>query len=251
MCPLHTVVLVRETGCPRGETPIQGKFERAFKLFEAKGKDLMRVLWILLVLMAGPLWAEGKRAGDFDYYVLSISWTPNFCERIEDPEHPQCDPAKAFGWTLHGLWPQYEQGWPSYCPTAERPPSRSDTAAEADIYGSSGLAWHQWKKHGTCSGLSAGNYFRTARQAYTELVLPDILRRVDEVLKIDVGVIEQTFLEVNPNLQSDQITVTCKERQIQEARICLTKDLALRTCGQDVIRDCTLDDALFYPIPQN
>ena len=77
---------------------------------------------------------------------------------------PQCDPARDLGWVLHGLWPQYEDGWPSFCRTAERDPTRRETAAMADIMGTSGLAWYQWKKHGRCAGLSARGLLRAARR---------------------------------------------------------------------------------------
>ena len=113
--------------------------------------------WLLaLILLAAPAWAEGERAGDFDYYVLALSWTPSWCALEGDERNsPQCDPGQGYGFTLHGLWPQYEEGWPSFCPTSERPATRGETGAMVDIMGSSGLAWHQWRKHGTCTGLSA------------------------------------------------------------------------------------------------
>lgn len=211
----------------------------------------MRGLWILLILAASPIFADGERSDDFDYYVLSLSWSPNFCVRDADADHPQCAPGRALGFSLHGLWPQYEDGWPSYCPTAKRAPSRTMTSDEADIYGSSGLAWHQWKKHGTCSGLSAEAYYDLARKAYDNVNRPEIFRKLEQMYELPATVVEDAFLESNPGLEADQVTVTCKGQTIQEVRFCLTKDLDLRQCGLDVIRDCSLDDAIIYPISQN
>ncbi|MEM9715021.1 MAG: ribonuclease T2 [Pseudomonadota bacterium] len=211
----------------------------------------MRAFMILVFLLGSPALAEGERSGDFDYYVLSLSWSPNFCARIDDPDHPQCDPNRNYGFVLHGLWPQYEEGWPSFCPTAERAPSRAMTAAEAPLYGSSGSAWHQWRKHGTCSGLSAPAYYETAREALRSVKLPSILRKIDREMEINPKVLEETFLEVNPEMTPDQVTITCKSNMFQEVRICMTKDLELRTCGSDVVRDCTLPDPLFLPILSN
>ncbi len=124
--------------------------------------------WLLLWLIAaGSAVAEGERAGEFDYYVLSLSWSPTWCALEGDRRgSPQCDADSDFGWVLHGLWPQYENGWPSYCRTGHRNPSRAETAAMADIMGSGGSAWHQWNKHGRCSGLSPDDYFALAREAY-------------------------------------------------------------------------------------
>ena len=208
---------------------------------------LSKACFALTLAIANPVFAKGERAGDFDYYVLALSWTPNFCA-TQNADHPQCDQNRDLGFTLHGLWPQYEKGWPSYCPSAQRPPSRAMTAAEADIYGTSGLAWHQWKKHGSCAGLSAESYFEKARAAYQAVQRPQILREVSKPILLPASVIEEAFLEANPNLTPDQITITCKSDAIQEVRMCLTKELEPRQCGQDVIRDCTLKKARFLPI---
>lgn len=208
----------------------------------------MRYL-VALLLFTGLAHAEGERAGDFDYYVLSLSWSPTWCA-IEGEQRgsPQCEPSKEFGWVLHGLWPQFEDGWPSYCRTQKRNPSRSDTAAMADIMGTSGSAWHQWNKHGRCSGLSSDDYFALARKAYQQVTRPPVLRKLDKRLRLPAQVIEEAFLEVNPMLSADGLTITCKSGRIQEARICLTQDLEPRVCGEDVIRDCRMRDAVFDPI---
>lgn len=208
----------------------------------------MRILCLLL-LMGHSALAEGERAGDFDYYVLSLSWSPNWCA-LEGDERgsPQCEKGSGFGWVLHGLWPQYENGWPSYCRTSERNPSRADTSAQADLYGSSGSAWHQWNKHGRCTGLSSADFYALSKTAYDRINRPEIFRKLSAPVKLPASVVEAAFLEDNPRLSHDQITITCKRNQIQEARICLTRDLEPRQCGADVIRDCTLDNAGFAPL---
>ena len=138
---------------------------------------MKRLVWVLVWLAAAAR-AEGERAGDFDYYVLALSWTPSWCALEGDARgSAQCDAGQGYGFTLHGLWPQYDEGWPSFCPTAERAPSRAMTGAMTDIMGSSGLAWHQWRKHGTCTGLSAEDYFRLSRLAYESITRPELLRR--------------------------------------------------------------------------
>lgn len=209
----------------------------------------MRVLVLCVIWLAGMASAQGQRSGDFDYYVMALSWTPTWCAIEGDARaSPQCDVGLGLGFTLHGLWPQYEQGWPSFCPTAARPPSRAMTEAMADIMGSSGLAWHQWRKHGSCSGLSAQAYFQQSRQAYGQIVKPSVLTALDRTVRLPAGVIEEAFLEENPGLTADMITVTCRDGRVQEARICLTRDLVPRTCAPDVARDCSLRDALLAPI---
>ncbi len=192
--------------------------------------------------------AEGV-AGAFDYYVLSLSWSPNWCAMEGDArESPQCDPSQDFGWVMHGLWPQYENGYPTYCRTTFAPPSRAQTTAMADIMGTSGLAWYQWDKHGTCSGLAPDAYFALARQAYEMVAIPQAFRRLTSQVTLPASLIEEAFTDKNPGLDADAVTITCQRGYIHETRICLTKDLAFRDCGADVVRDCTLDSAIFDPV---
>ncbi len=206
--------------------------------------------WLLcLILTASLAHAEGERPGDFDYYVMALSWSPNWCAIEGDAkDSPQCDPREDFGWVLHGLWPQYHRGWPSFCRTTERPPTRRMTNAMADIMGTSGLAWYQWKKHGSCSGLAPADYFDLARKAYDGVKRPAIFRKLDKSVRLPASLIEEAFLKENPRLKPDMLTVTCKSGFIQEARVCLSKSLDPVPCGRDVIKDCTMKDALFDPV---
>lgn len=205
------------------------------------------VLAIAIGLSTPSAWAEGEQAGEFDYYVLALSWSPTWCALTGDArDHPQCK--RSLGFILHGLWPQYENGWPSYCPTDATPPSREDTAAMTDIMGGAGSAWHQWRKHGVCSGLSSDQYFATARAAYEAIERPDVLRAVPIPVDVPPKVIEEAFLQSNPELEADGVTVTCKARRIQEVRICLTHDLEPRPCSGSVARDCPADFGLLDPV---
>ena len=202
---------------------------------------------VVLLLSAGLAHAEGERAGAFDYYVLSLSWSPTWCALEGDARgSEQCE--ADHGWILHGLWPQYHRGYPSYCPTSAPPPSRARTREMADIMGSGGLAWHQWKKHGSCSGLSAEDYFALSREAYGRVTRPELLRRLEEPVTLPATLIEDAFIEANPGLEPDMITITCREGRIQEARLCLSATLEPVPCGRDVVRDCTLDNALLDPV---
>ena len=208
----------------------------------------MRRILCLLLLLATPLKAQDV-AGEFDYYVLALSWSPNWCRLEGDARNsPQCDPDADFGWVLHGLWPQYEQGWPQNCRSSFTPPSRGQTGAMADIMGTSGLAWYQWNKHGVCAGVAPQAYYDLARRAYDSIAKPDVFRRLDRSVTLPARLIEEAFLKDNPSLAPDGLTVTCKDGFIQEARICLTRELEPRRCGADVVRDCTLQSAGFEPI---
>ena len=209
----------------------------------------MKAVLLLLLALALPAHAEGERAGDFDYYVVALTWSPNWCALEGDArDDDQCDARHAYGFTLHGLWPQYESGYPSGCRSAERDPSRADTGSMTDIMGSGGLAWYQWKKHGRCTGLTARDYFATARRAYGSVTLPEVFQRLNRSITLPAAVVEDAFVEANPALPRDAITITCEAGMIQEVRLCLTKDLSPRRCGNDVIRDCRIKDAVMAPV---
>lgn len=201
---------------------------------------LLRVIAGLLCA-TGPAQADGERAGEFDYYVLSLSWNASWCAVEGDARGAdQCDARHDLGFTLHGLWPQNERGWPEYCRTSARDPSPRESDGMADIMGSGGLAWYQWKKHGRCSGLSATDYFALARQAYRSIARPKIFRRLPRDMEIPATVVEEAFLEANPDLDADGVTITCGDGYVREARVCLARDLTPRACAPDSARDCTM-----------
>jgi ribonuclease T2 len=211
----------------------------------------MRAVLALLcaATLATAARAEGEQAGGFDYFVMALSWSPNWCALEGDARNAeQCDPRHDHGFTLHGLWPQYENGWPSFCRTTARDPSRAQSAAMADIMGSGGLAWYQWKKHGRCSGLSAQDYFALSRRAYGSIVMPEVFDRLDKDIRLPASVVEDAFIEANPTLPRDAITITCRAGMIEEARICLTDELQPRPCAADTRRDCRMPDAAMEAI---
>jgi ribonuclease T2 len=203
----------------------------------------MRSLFLALAL-ALPAAAQ-DRAGDFDYYVLALSWQPTWCA-LEGAGSEQC--TRPAGWTLHGLWPQYERGWPSDCRTSMRDPTRRETGAMADIMGSAGLAWYQWQKHGRCAGLDPADYFALARAAYGVVTRPEVLRQLAQPVRLPAEVVEEAFLRDNPGLTDAGLTITCKSGHVQEVRICLTRELDLRDCAADIRRDCNVADAILLPI---
>ena len=203
---------------------------------------------LALCLCAGSAWAQ-ERAGDFTHYVLALSWNASWCAlEGEARGADQCDPRHELAFTLHGLWPQHEDGWPEYCGTRHADPSRAETAAMADIMGSGGLAWHQWKKHGRCAGLPAADYFALAREAFDGIEQPEVLERLDRTVRIAPDVVEEAFVEANPGLTADQLAVSCRAGLLQEVRVCLTKDLEPRACTAEVERGCRKSSIELPPV---
>jgi ribonuclease T2 len=185
-----------------------------------------------LALAVGAARAGGEAPGDFDFYVLSLSWSPNYCATDEDPDRRQCDLAPA-GFVLHGLWPQYEEGYPEYCASsASRRLKRSTLTAISDLMPSAGLARYQWDKHGLCSGLSEEDYFSLMRQAFERVKIPPELGSISRDEKAAPAAIEAAFISANPGLSSDGIAATCNRGGLKEVRICLGKALAFRACPE-------------------
>jgi ribonuclease T2 len=203
------------------------------------------ILCLILALRGAPAAAEGDRAGVFDYWVAAFSWTPTWCEREGDARRDaRCADGAGVGWALHGLWPQYERGWPSFCRTRERDPTRAETAAAGRLYGSSGLAWHQWRKHGRCSGLSARDYYLLSARVVDRLRLPEM----PAAGTVSAEALEAAILAANPGMRHDMVTVTCRDGAIHEVRFCLARDdFVPRRCGDDVIRDCRNGQARLPP----
>lgn len=201
----------------------------------------MKALFALALALTVSLPAHADDvAGRFDYYVLSLSWAPSWCRSGADiRDANSCDRGRKAGFVVHGLWPQYERGFPEDCLTHERNPSRADTQAMVDLTGSSGLAWYQWRKHGRCSGLSARSYYRATREAYDSIRIPEVFSGLSRDVALRANVVEDAFIEANPALTRNSITVSCRDQDIQEVRICLTRDLQPRACAADAARDCS------------
>lgn len=210
---------------------------------------LNRVILAAAVVIGGPALAREPVAGEFDYYVLALSWSSSWCSATGDSrDADQCDPGQGIDFVVHGLWPQYETGWPQDCATSERDPSRRESQAMADVMGSGGLAWYQWQKHGRCSGLSARGYYQAIRDAAESVEIPAVFDDLTRDVRIPPPVIEEAFIEANPDLTRDGITVTCQGEALQELRICLTRDLEPRSCAPDARRDCSRKSVLMEKV---
>lgn len=178
---------------------------------------------------------EPKNA-DFDFYVLSLSWSPSYCADNGNRfnANQQCGLNRSYGFVAHGLWPQYERGFPESCqhPQANDLVPRDLVSALSDIMPSAGLMRHEWRKHGTCAGLSQRDYFTTLRNAYQAVIIPPAFRNVSSQRMVDTQLVEKAFIAANPNLPANAIAVTCKRRRLEEVRICMDTGLKFRQCAE-------------------
>jgi len=202
----------------------------------------LRHLLIVLLAISGLAWlAPGPaRAAEFDYYVLALSWSPSWCASNDrDGRTSQCNGRRSYGFVVHGLWPQSNTGWLEDCRSRE--PDRVPEQLIRnyyDIVPSAGLAGHEWRKHGTCSGLSQDMYFRTLRRAHSTVVIPPVIFNGALDRRLNTDQIEQLFMKSNPGLASNAIAVACEDNSLSEIRICMTKGLDFVPCPDVDRRSC-------------
>ncbi len=128
---------------------------------------------LLAGVIVGSAAAQDRRQnapGEFDFYVLSLSWSPSFCEAASERGNSsrgiqtQCA-GRPFSFVVHGLWPHTTAAFPI---TANAPAprlARNIMTSMLDLMPAPGLIYSEWDKHGTCSGLGARGYFETIRRA--------------------------------------------------------------------------------------
>ncbi len=186
--------------------------------------------------------------GDFDFYVLALSWSPGFCEQSSSNSR-QCEPGQKLGFVVHGLWPQYEHGFPSECGGGGTTVSRLALERAKGLYPDEGLARHEWRTHGACTGRSPGDYFDDVARARNSVTIPDLFKAPSADQTLSTQEIEQDFRDANPRLRPGMMGVECKGETLSEVRICVTKDLAaFRPCPEIARRSCRLR-SLHIPAP--
>ena len=211
----------------------------------------MRVRLALAALILSVLPAHAfdeQSAPGFDFYVLSLSWSPSYCEAAGDSANrQQCASGRPYAFVVHGLWPQYERGFPKNCRTAERVP-QSLLVSLLDIMPAPGLIIHEWRTHGACTGLNSETYFDTLRKARETVTIPPEYRRLTEYQSVEPDAVEQAFLGANPGLRRNGTSVSCDKRYLTEVRICMTKDLTFRACPELERRTCRAAKVVMPPV---
>jgi ribonuclease T2 len=199
-----------------------------------------------VVLLAAAALAEDRtpsgRAGVFDYYLLTLSWSPEFCATHSGDS--QCAPQRHFGFVVHGFWPQYDNGrWPQFCSQA---PGLRNPASMLDIMPSPSLIRHEWEKHGTCSGLPADGYFQLTRQAFSKIRIPQRFNRPAQTISISPAELSRALVDANPGLSRDDISVQCSRQYLSEVRVCLSKSLSPIPCTSE--RSCPRPSIVMPPV---
>lgn len=188
-------------------------------------------------------------AQPFDFYVLALSWSPSYCEAEgSGANQQQCGAKRPYAFVVHGLWPQYERGFPTDCQTEVARVPDDLVRSLYDIMPSAGLIGHQWRRHGSCSGLGMEDYFATLRMAREKVAIPPDYRGVAKLLTVDPKAVEAKFLQANQGLAAKAISVNCDRRYLKEIRLCLTKTLEFRSCPELERRTCKAATVQMPPV---
>ncbi len=192
--------------------------------------------------------AQDRRQGEpgqFDFYVLALSWSPSYCEAAQArapnraPDQ-QCG-GRPFAFVVHGLWPQYERGFPSYCQVPAPRLDRAVVGRMLDLMPSPRLIFHEWDQHGTCSGLSPHAYFDAVRKARAVVKIPSDYLELGRPITATPGEVTEAFLKANPGLSRTAMAVACDSKRLTEVRVCLGRDFSFHDCAETARRTCRLD----------
>jgi ribonuclease T2 len=214
---------------------------------------LVAAVALAALLGAGqdPAFAQRARGepGKFDFYLLSLSWSPSFCETpAGSSSQEQCASARPFAFVVHGLWPQYERGFPEDCQVPPPRLARTIVDAMLDLMPARKLVYHEWDKHGTCSGLDQRDYFDTVRKARAAVKIPARFEHPQQLLTVAPGEVADAFVTANPGLAPAGIAIDCDRKYLREVRICMTRDLQFRDCGTGAARACRSDSLVMPPV---
>jgi ribonuclease T2 len=218
-------------------------------------KFALRGVFLALLLIPRAASAQDARQntpGEFDFYVLSLSWSPSFCAAAAERsrrggDNIQCG-ARPYSFVVHGLWPQYDKGFPEYCQVPSPRLYHGIVSEMLDLMPAPHLIYNEWDRHGTCSGLSQRAYFDTIRKARAAVKIPPEYADLKEPLAVTPGAVEDAFIKANPGLPADAIMIGCSRKRLSEVRLCLSKDLQFHDCPDVAKRSCRRDQLVMPPV---
>ena len=218
-------------------------------------RTVLGCAWLLLLLgVATTATARHHRnasdavPGRFDYYLLSLSWSPAFC--LDSPQSAECQGSRRYGLIVHGLLPQLDDGERiGHCNVRSQVDERVANGM-LDLMPATGLIYHEWSAHGTCSGLEPGEYFAQVRRARGEFAVPAVLAEPGAPITQRTATLLEQLRAANPRFPDDSVIVTCSGQDVprlREVRACVDRELQPRRCGADVLRAACRAPQLLIP----
>jgi ribonuclease T2 len=215
----------------------------------------MKLAGIVFLLWSGAASAGPRPNGEpgkFDYYVMSLSWSPQYCagRGTGKGDDIQCAPGRRFGFVAHGLWPQYERGYPEYCST-QPAPSRAIIEKMLDIMPAPGLIRHEWAKHGVCDGSAVAAYFGKVRAGFTKVQIPADYRQPLRQVMVAPAQLKAKLEQANGTASQNSFAIICGGnggRFLNEVRVCLDRNLNYRACSPEVRDNCRVPQMIMQPV---
>lgn len=195
------------------------------------------LLIALLASLVVPASARNRRyprpdqntAGSFDYYLLALSWVPNFCATHSGSAN-ECGTGRHAAFVVHGLWPQSEQGRLNQ-PCQHTSPVAQDVVRYAlNFYPDAGLVQHEWQCHGVYSGLSAQQYFTAVGHAFQSLHIPAAFTALSQDTQENAATLVQQFEQSN-SAPPGAFVSSCHNGELIALEACFSKDMKLRSCS--------------------
>ncbi|HEY8095589.1 MAG TPA: ribonuclease T2 [Methylobacter sp.] len=204
-------------------------------------KTISKAALALILSLNLPAHADGQ-PGQFDYYLLTLSWSPEHCAEVPG-DKVQCNGGKHYGFVVHGLWPQYNKGYPDTCSTTPAVP-KAVVQEMLPVMPSEKLIQHEWEKHGTCSGKTVDEYFDLIQNTFQTIKIPPAFANPNQRVNTSAAQIRQQFHDSNPNLQ---MAVACKGDYLQEVRLCFDKAMQPKACSSGVRDHCPASTVIMRP----
>ncbi|MFN7997516.1 MAG: hypothetical protein U0Q18_28115 [Bryobacteraceae bacterium] len=216
-----------------------------------------RMIGLVLVMVLFSCSASGRSRrkrrtavpGSFAYYLLVLSYAPNFCDQPQGNKDPlECGSGRKIGFVVHGLWPQGESSrGPESCAPAS-PVAQTIVQTMLRYIPTESLIQHEWAAHGTCTGLSPTEYFGLVAKARDSVAIPPDLAQPLKTLHLSPSSVESEFAAANASFPPAAFRTSCyKDGEFNEIRICLNQDLSPRACGVSA-GECTTPTATVLPV---
>ena len=190
---------------------------------------------------------NGSAFADFEHYVLSLSWLPQYCATDGRDDIEQCGTHGRYGFIVHGLWPQHERGYPENC-SSDRSVAGRDIERMLDLMPSERLIRHEWAKHGACSGLDSRAYFDAVRAAHASVRIPDGFASGNIRVQTSAASVRDQFLRSNPDLERDSVVLRCEGQYLAEVQVCMDRGFHARSCGAGVRSNCRGNTLIVRPL---
>jgi ribonuclease T2 len=181
-----------------------------------------------------PVEIQGSSFGDFDYFLLALSWSPDYCLTSGNDDPQQCAIGKKLGFVLHGLWPQNNLGYPSNC--SKDPMPAAVKAQFPGLYPNDALYTHEWEKHGTCSGVSAKEYLSFTQRLKQSVQIPEAYQSPEKPFRSSATQIKADFSSANSGFSADVFEPSCSGsgRYLKELYVCFSKEGQAVACSAEV-----------------